>query len=90
MTPRCRECGCTESEVIADAKTIGVYEQFQSGVYTCCQITAWAYEQWSAWFEAINRDANFSNEVTANAELQPEAAVVPVRFRQPVPWFRNV
>jgi hypothetical protein len=57
MISKCRLCGCTEADSIADAKTLGLEEELQKGVYTCCQIAAWAHEQWLAWFEATNEDA---------------------------------
>ena len=52
MISTCRLCGCTEADSIADAKTLGLEEELQNGVYTCCQIAAWAHEQPLAWFEA--------------------------------------
>jgi hypothetical protein len=45
MSKRCEMCGRTESEVIADGRTLGLYEEFKGGVYTCYQIAAWADEQ---------------------------------------------
>lgn len=90
MLPRCTACGCTELEAIADAKTLGVYDEFHGGVYTCCQVAVWAHDQWLAWFEATSNQARDSDELIANAELQAEAPLVPLRFRQPVPWFRNI
>jgi len=57
MISKCRLCGCTEVDSIADAKTLGLEEELQNGVYTCCQIAAWAHEQWLAWFEETKEDA---------------------------------
>lgn len=90
MIGACSNCGCTESQAMADAKTLGLLQEFQNGIYTCCQIAEWAHDQWSAWLEATQQDAKDPSEVSANAELDDaEAVLVPVRFRRPVPWFRR-
>ena len=90
MISKCRLCGCTEADSIADAKTLGLEEEIQNGVYTCCQIAAWAHEQWLAWFEATKEDAKRGCEKTVRADYEKaEMALVPVRFRRPVPWFRR-
>jgi hypothetical protein len=86
----CDGCGCTKSQAMADAKTLGIEQEFQSGVYTCCQIADWAEEQWSAWAQATREDADYLDEGSTSAELDSEEAVlVPIRFRRPVPWFRR-
>jgi hypothetical protein len=84
-------CGCTESQVVADARTLGLLQEFQSGIYTCCQIADWAHEQWSAWVQATQEDAKDRNDVNATSTEvdETEAVLVPVRFRRPVPWFRR-
>ena len=85
-----KTCGCTESQVIADAKTLGIQQEFESGIYTCCQVEEWAQEQWSAWVEATRQDAGQADEGMNGSELdEPEATLVPVRLRRPVPWFKN-
>jgi hypothetical protein len=89
MSERCEICGRTECEAMADAKTLGLYEELKGGVYTCCQIAAWADEQRLAWSEATREDASRSEGFMDGAELQAETALVPGRFRRPVPWFRN-
>lgn len=90
MTNRCKNCGCTESHVRADARTLGVQQEFESGVYTCCQIADWAQEQWLACVEATQQDARRADEVVKWPEHDDaEAMFVPVRFRRPVPWFRT-
>jgi hypothetical protein len=43
----CAVCGRTETEAIAEAKAVGLQQQFQAGIYSCCQIARWADEQ--AW-----------------------------------------
>jgi hypothetical protein len=97
MTNVCRTCGRSESLTIADAKAIGLQQEFERGIYTCCQIAAWAEEQSIAWFEATHEWCIPADEVSASVELnQTEAELVPVRTRRPpqipppqVPWFRN-
>ena len=85
----CEACGLTESQASADAKTLGLLEEFRSGVYSCCQIANWANEQWLAWFEAT--DGNDTEPGVAGIELpeEEERVLVPVRFRRPVPRFRR-
>ena len=90
VASKCNVCGCTEAESLTDAKTLGLRQEFESGIYTCCQIAAWAHEQWVAWFEATSEDANRGSYTTATADYEErDAALVPVRFRRPVPWFRR-
>jgi len=85
----CNHCGCTQSQAMADAKTLGLEQDFQSGIYSCCQVTEWAHEQWTAWVQATQEDAECCNDGSISAELDSgEAVLVPVRFRRPVPWFR--
>jgi hypothetical protein len=73
---------------MADARALGLREEYQNGVYTCCHLAAWAHEQWLAWFDATNGDANHDVERTINPNYEEgEAALVHVRFRRPVPWF---
>ena len=89
MTHTCKTCGRTESQAIADAKSLGLLQELQSGIHTCCQIAEWADEQASAWFEATREDGKPTHEVT---ELEPEAEAVLVRVRRrpvQVPWFRD-
>jgi len=91
MTEKCKNCGCVESRVVADAKTLGLLQELQSGVFTCCQISEWADEQRMAWFEATQEDSKFGDDVTIRSEFdEPEVELVPVRSRrQQVPWYRN-
>jgi hypothetical protein len=91
MADRCRTCGRTESQAIADARAVGLQEEFQSGRYTCCQIAEWADEQSLAWFIATRADDNRTDDVTVLPELdEAEAVFVHVRLRRPqVPWYRN-
>jgi hypothetical protein len=87
MTDKCMKCGRAEPQVTADAETLGVLQELQSGVYTCCQISQWADEQWLAWFKATQED----QDVTIRPEFsEPELVLVPVRLRrQQVPWYRT-
>jgi hypothetical protein len=91
MIGTCKNCGCTESDALADAKTLGLQEEFQRGIYTCCQLAQWSQEQWAAWFEATHdqdpRDK--SQEISESEASDAEAVLVPVRFRRSVPWFRR-
>jgi hypothetical protein len=81
MSNLCLICGRTESEAIADAKALGLQQEFQAGVYTCCQIAEWADEQALAWLDAIDADGQLR---------EPEPVLVPVRSSRPkVPWYRN-
>jgi hypothetical protein len=90
MNDRCQNCGSGESEAVANGTTLGLSQEFQSGIYTCCQLATWAHEQWCAWVETTYRDFEGStHQVDDGAEItETEAMLVPVRFRQRVPWFR--
>ena len=57
MLDVCRNCECTSLETMADALALGLQQEFESGVYQCCQIAEWATEQWEAWTEAAIEDA---------------------------------
>jgi hypothetical protein len=67
---------------------LGLCEEVQNGVYTCCQIATWADEQSLAWFEAADEDSKHSNEPNS-ANFQPQTVLLPVRFRRPTTWFRK-
>jgi hypothetical protein len=70
---------------------VGLQEELQSGVFTCCQIAEWADEQWLAWLEAAEEDGRPTDDVTKLLESdETKAALVPVRLRRPqVPRYRN-
>ena len=91
MTDRCRKCGRTESQTMADAKTLGLLQELQSGVYTCCEVSQWADEQWLAWFEATQEDGKAGDGVTIRPEFtENDVVLVPVRLRRPqVPWYKK-
>ncbi|MFL6448914.1 MAG: hypothetical protein ACJ746_14685 [Bryobacteraceae bacterium] len=93
MTDKCTRCGRTQSQVTSDAKSLGLVQEFEIGVYTCCQIVAWADEQSSAWFQATQEDNRLANKATDPPELdtsEDEALLVPVRLRRrQVPWYRH-
>jgi hypothetical protein len=93
MTCKCPKCGRTESQITADAKTLGLLQGFQSGVYNCCQIVAWADEQWLAWFEATDGDSRLVDNMTGPSQIsegESEGVLVPVRLRrQQVPWYKH-
>jgi len=91
MIGMCTNCGRTESQAIADAKTLGLLQELQVGIYTCCQISEWADEQWSAWAEATRQDCNLAEHVITRPErTEAEPVLVPLRRRRPqVPWFKG-
>jgi hypothetical protein len=76
---------------MADARTLGLQKELQCGIYTCCQIAAWADEQWLAWVEAAEEDGKPVDDVTRPLEfVETEAELVPVRLRRPQdPWPGN-
>jgi hypothetical protein len=90
MPDKCTTCGCIKAQVIADAKTLGLQQELESGTYTCCQIAEWAHEQWLAWITATEEDTkNAEKEIEPSPFREMEGVLVPVRFRRPVPWFRK-
>ncbi|HTU48525.1 MAG TPA: hypothetical protein VMF91_25915 [Bryobacteraceae bacterium] len=91
MNTKCKRCERTESQIAADAKTLGLLQELDSGVYTCCQISQWAHEQWFAWFEAIQQDGKLVDDITLRSEFdESEVVLVPVRVCQSqVPWYKN-
>ena len=93
MTDRCTRCARTESQVTSDAKSLGLLQEFQVGVYTCCQIVAWADEQCSAWFEASQEDNRPADNMTDRPDFdnsESEGVLVPVLLRRrQVPWYRH-
>jgi hypothetical protein len=64
MSYICRLCGCTKSQAMADAKTLGLQKELQNGLYSCCQTAAWADEQWLAWVEAALEDGKSADDIT--------------------------
>jgi hypothetical protein len=52
MLTRCQRCECTITEATADALFLGLEKEFETKIYSCCEIVAWAAEQWGAWTEA--------------------------------------
>jgi hypothetical protein len=53
--------------------------ELQNGFYSCCQIAAWADEQWLAWLEAAHQDGKSADDVTRPLESDDAQAVV-VRY----------
>ena len=70
MSSKCKRCGSTEAESIANAKRLGFLEELQKGEYTCCHIAVWFHEQWLAWFDAANQDAKHDSAKTVRADYQ--------------------
>src|SRR5690348_6264650 len=92
MANKCTKCGRTDSQIAADAKTLGLLQEFQSGAYSCCQIVEWADEQWLAWFEATKEDSALVDNMSGPSQVDEgdsEGVLVPVRLRRrQVPWYR--
>jgi hypothetical protein len=76
----CRNCGSTTSQAAADALVLGFQDEFQAGKYSCCQVVAWADEQWLAWAEAAAEDGRSEEEVTKRLEIMDCPGLVPIRF----------
>lgn len=76
----CRFCGCTESQARADAIVLGLNDEFERGLYSCCQLVAWADEQWLAWIEAASEDGKPVDKATEPLEIR-EAELEPVLVR---------
>jgi len=77
----CRHCGCTASQAAADALVLGFEDEFEAGAYSCCQVVAWADEQWLAWTEAAAEDGRPEEEVTKPLEILECPSLVPIRLR---------
>ena len=84
MTQTCTTCVRTESQAIADARALGLQQEFESGIYTCCQIVAWADEQVLAWFQATHEDRWAKHDLTELAS-EAETVLVPLRRGLQVP-----
>lgn len=76
----CRSCGSTKSQAMADARTLGFEKELRNGFYNCCQIAAWADEQWLAWVEAARQDGKPADVITKPLECD-DAEAVPIVFR---------
>ena len=61
-------CGPRELEALADAKTVGLPEEFKCGVDGCCQISAWTDEESLACFEALQTDVQIEDALEAIEE----------------------
>ena len=84
MNDLCRHCGCTEVQVGEDARWLSLAQEFRTGRYTCCQIVAWADEQWLAWMEAAEQDGISPEMFLGPTEAEGvEASTVPVIRRYP-------
>jgi hypothetical protein len=81
MTYVCVTCGCTESQAMADARTLGLQRELQNGFYSCCQVAAWSDEQWLAWLEAAHQDGKSADDITRPLECEAaDAVVLPLSF----------
>jgi hypothetical protein len=82
MSYICTTCGCTGSQAVADAMTLSLQKELQNGAYKCCQIAAWADEQWLAWMQAAEEDGQPADGTAKPLEyLDTEAVFVPVRIK---------
>ena len=91
MKNPCPACGRTESEAMADARALGLQQEFERETYTCCQIGEWAEEQAIAWLEAIYEDgpcADNENVTAEQSDGQPVYVFVRAR-RVQVPWYKK-
>ena len=90
----CRFCGCTESQARADAMALGLNDEFERGLYSCCQLVVWADEQWLAWTEAASEDGKPLDQATKPIEIHAtelEPVLVRVRNKhqqgnESLPW----
>lgn len=71
-----RLCRSRQAETLADARAIGLGDEFEAGLYSRMQINQWAGEQWLAWLEATAQDRQ-----AAEGLDNSEAQLVPVRVR---------
>lgn len=61
---------------------LGLNDEFESGLHSCCELVAWADEQWLAWIEAASEDGKPVDEVTEPLEIkEKEAEPEPVYVR---------
>lgn len=83
MSNICRICDSTEAQATANARALGLEQEFQGGIYTCCQVAKWASEQSLAWLEMAHEDGTLAHDPTKLPDSpQTEAALVPVRLRR--------
>jgi hypothetical protein len=75
---KCRNCGCTISQAAAGALALGFEDEFAAGAYSCCQVAAWADEQWFAWSEAAVEDGKSEEQATKSIEVVASPALVSV------------
>lgn len=79
----CRICGSRESQTVADARALGLLKELESGMYTCCQIVAWADEQWLAWVQAAEEDGKRADDVTRPLDsVEVKTVVIPIHLRR--------
>jgi hypothetical protein len=73
----CRNCGCTTSQAAADALVLGFKDEYEAGAYSCCQVVAWADEQWLAWSEAATEDGKSAEEATKPLAIMDVRDLIP-------------
>ena len=78
----CTNCGSTHAQANADSRALGLREEFETGGYVCCQMAAWADEQWLAWSEAAHEDGRSMEEATQPLEVgESEPDLTPVLMK---------
>jgi hypothetical protein len=82
MSKFCSVCGYTKSQAVADARTLGLQKELESGVNTCCQIAEWADEQRLAWLEAAQEDSKRLDDLVGWNDVDSDHLLVPVRLRR--------
>jgi len=64
---------------------LGLNDEFERGLYSCCQLVAWADEQWLAWIEAASEDGKPVDKATKPLEIneaEPEPVLVRLRSQR--------
>jgi hypothetical protein len=62
---------------------VGFRDEYLAGEYSCCQVVAWADEQWLAFAEAAIEDGKSEEEATKFLEITDCPDVVPIRRIHP-------
>ena len=79
----CRVGECTKLQVRTAARVLGFNDEFERGLYSCCQLIAWADEQWRAWIGAASQDGKLVDRARRPLELnEAESEPILVRVRK--------
>jgi hypothetical protein len=86
----CKACGCSEAQAGEKAHSIGFWEEFRAGRYTCCQIALWADEQELSWRTAAEEEAvKEATRPAGSVKLDDSLVPVLVKRRHAKPEPRN-